>query len=286
MKIFKKIDEVRQQLAQDQSQGLTVGLVPTMGALHNGHISLVRQSMMKCQRTIVSIFVNPKQFGPDEDYDAYPRDLEGDSELLEQAGVDYVFAPSVEEMWPEGNLTSVEVSELSNILIGKLRPGHFRGVTTVVAKLFNIVQPDAAFFGEKDYQQVAIIRRMVEDLAFPVEIISVPILRDGDGVASSSRNKLLTAEDRKAAVAVPDSWKAAELLFKKGERKVKVLRDAVRSVLEREPRAVIEAIDFRDAETLQNIDDVIVNPAVLLLTVRFGSVRLIDQHVFSEEKKS
>lgn len=286
MKIFKKIDEVRQQLAQDQSQGLTVGLVPTMGALHNGHISLVRQSMMKCQRTIVSIFVNPKQFGPDEDYDAYPRDLEGDSKLLEQAGVDYVFAPSVEEMWPEGNLTSVEVSELSNILIGKLRPGHFRGVTTVVAKLFNIVQPDAAFFGEKDYQQVAIIRRMVEDLAFPVEIISVPILRDGDGVASSSRNKLLTAEDRKAAVAVPDSWKAAELLFKKGERKVKVLRDAVRSVLEREPRAVIEAIDFRDAETLQNIDDVIVSPAVLLLTVRFGSVRLIDQHVFNEEKKS
>lgn len=286
MKIFKKIDEVRQQLAQDQSQGLTVGLVPTMGALHNGHISLVRQSMMKCQRTIVSIFVNPKQFGPDEDYDAYPRDLEGDSKLLEQAGVDYVFAPSVEEMWPEGNLTSVEVSELSNILIGKLRPGHFRGVTTVVAKLFNIVQPDAAFFGEKDYQQVAIIRRMVEDLAFPVEIISVPILRDGDGVASSSRNKLLTAEDRKAAVAVPDSWNAAELLFKKGERKVKVLRDAVRSVLEREPRAVIEAIDFRDAETLQNIDDVIGNPAVLLLTVRFGSVRLIDQHVFSEEKKS
>lgn len=286
MKIFKKIDEVRQQLAQDQSQRLTVGLVPTMGALHNGHISLVRQSMMKCQRTIVSIFVNPKQFGPDEDYDAYPRDLEGDSKLLEQAGVDYVFAPSVEEMWPEGNLTSVEVSELSNILIGKLRPGHFRGVTTVVAKLFNIVQPDAAFFGEKDYQQVAIIRRMVEDLAFPVEIISVPILRDGDGVASSSRNKLLTAEDRQAAVAVPDSWKAAELLFKKGERKVKVLRDAVRSVLEREPRTVIEAIDFRDAETLQNIDDVIVNPAVLLLTVRFGSVRLIDQHVFSEEKKS
>lgn len=286
MKIFKKIDEVRQQLAQDQSQGLTVGLVPTMGALHNGHISLVRQSMMKCQRTIVSIFVNPKQFGPDEDYDAYPRDLEGDSKLLEQAGVDYVFAPSVEEMWPEGNLTSVEVSELSNILIGKLRPGHFRGVTTVVAKLFNIVQPDAAFFGEKDYQQVAIIRRMVEDLAFPVEIISVPILRDDDGVASSSRNKLLTGEDRKAAVAVPDSWKAAELLFKKGERKVKVLRDAVQSVLEREPRAVIEAIDFRDAETLQNIDDVIVSPAVLLLTVRFGSVRLIDQHVFSEEKKS
>lgn len=286
MKIFKKIDEVRQQLAQDQSQGLTVGLVPTMGALHNGHISLVRQSMMKCQRTIVSIFVNPKQFGPDEDYDAYPRDLEGDSKLLEQAGVDYVFAPSVEEMWPEGNLTSVEVSELSNILIGKLRPGHFRGVTTVVAKLFNIVQPDAAFFGEKDYQQVAIIRRMVEDLAFPVEIISVPILRDDDGVASSSRNKLLTDEDRKAAVAVPDSWKAAELLFKKGERKVKVLRDAVQSILEREPRAVIEAIDFRDAETLQNIDDVIVNPAVLLLTVRFGSVRLIDQHVFSEEKKS
>lgn len=280
MKIFKKIDDVRQQLAKDRKDGLTVGLVPTMGALHNGHLSLVLKSQAMCQRTLVSIFVNPKQFGPDEDYDAYPRNLEADCAFLGKANVDYVFAPSVEEMWPAGNSTSVEVEGLSHILVGKLRPGHFRGVTTVVAKLFNIVQPDFAFFGEKDYQQVVIIRRMVEDLAFPIKIISLPILRDDDGVASSSRNQLLDKEDRKAAVVVPKSWKAAAELFQKGERDINALRHAIKNVLENEPRAFIEAIDFRDAETLEEVKDQIGKPAVLLLTVRFGSVRLIDQYLF------
>lgn len=280
MKIFKKIDDVRQQLAKDRKDGLTVGLVPTMGALHNGHLSLVLKSQAMCQRTLVSIFVNPKQFGPDEDYDAYPRNLEADCAFLGKANVDYVFAPSVEEMWPAGNATSVEVEGLSHILVGKLRPGHFRGVTTVVAKLFNIVQPDFAFFGEKDYQQVVIIRRMVEDLAFPIKIISLPILRDDDGVASSSRNQLLGKEDRKAAVVVPKSWKAAAELFLKGERDINALRHAIKNVLENEPRAFIEAIDFRDAETLEEVKDQIGKPAVLLLTVRFGSVRLIDQYLF------
>lgn len=280
MKIFKKIDEVRQQLAQDRKVGMTVGLVATMGALHQGHLSLVSKSQGLCRRTIVSIFVNPKQFGPDEDYDAYPRDLEGDCDLLEKAGVDYVFAPSVAEMWPAGNVTNVEVEGLSKILIGELRPHHFRGVTTVVAKLFNIIQPDAAFFGEKDYQQVVIIRRMVTDLAFPVKIITVPILRDEDGVASSSRNKLLTHEDRKAAIVVPQSWKVAAELFHKGERNINSLRHAIMTILHNEPRAVTEAIDFRDAETLEVVNDKIDKPTVLLLTVRFGSVRLIDQYIF------
>lgn len=280
MKILKKIDDVRQQLAKDRKDGLTVGLVPTMGALHNGHLSLVLKSQAMCQRTLVSIFVNPKQFGPDEDYVAYPRNLEADCAFLGKANVDYVFAPSVEEMWPAGNATSVEVEGLSHILVGKLRPGHFRGVTTVVAKLFNIVEPDFAFFGEKDYQQVVIIRRMVEDLAFPIKIISLPILRDDDGVASSSRNQLLEKEDRKAAVVVPKSWKAAAELFQKGERDINTLRDAIKTVLENEPRAVTEAIDFRDAETLKEVEDKISRPTVLLLTVRFGSVRLIDQYLF------
>lgn len=280
MKILKKIDDVRQQLAKDRKDGLTVGLVPTMGALHNGHLSLVLKSQAMCQRTLVSIFVNPKQFGPDEDYVAYPRNLEADCAFLGKANVDYVFAPSVEEMWPAGNATSVEVEGLSHILVGKLRPGHFRGVTTVVAKLFNIVEPDFAFFGEKDYQQVAIIRRMVEDLAFPIKIISLPILRDDDGVASSSRNQLLDKEDRKAAVVVPKSWKAAAELFQKGERDINALRHAIKNVLENEPRAFIEAIDFRDAETLEEVEDKISRPTVLLLTVRFGSVRLIDQYLF------
>lgn len=280
MKILKKIDDVRQQLAKDRKDGLTVGLVPTMGALHNGHLSLVLKSQAMCQRTLVSIFVNPKQFGPDEDYVAYPRNLEADCAFLGKANVDYVFAPSVEEMWPAGNATSVEVEGLSHILVGKLRPGHFRGVTTVVAKLFNIVEPDFAFFGEKDYQQVVIIRRMVEDLAFPIKIICLPILRDDDGVASSSRNQLLEKEDRKAAVVVPKSWKAAAELFQKGERDINTLRDAIKTVLENEPRAVTEAIDFRDAETLEEVEDKISRPTVLLLTVRFGSVRLIDQYLF------
>ena len=280
MKIFETIDDIRHQLMEDRRKGLVIGLVPTMGALHQGHLSLVEKAQTVCQKTIVSIFVNPKQFGPDEDYEAYPRDLESDCAFLDKAGVDYVFAPSVAEMWPSGNMTSVEVEGLSDMLIGKLRPGHFRGVTTVVAKLFNIAQPDYAFFGEKDYQQLVIIRHMTKDLGFPVKIVSVPILRDEDGVASSSRNQLLTPEDRKAAIVVPQSWKAAARLFESGERKIEALRSAVSNILNKEPRAVLEAIDFRDAETLEEVKDSIDKPTVLLLTVRFGSVRLIDQYVF------
>lgn len=283
MKIFKTINDVRHQLAEDRRCGLTIGLVPTMGALHQGHLSLVNKSKATCKRTIVSIFVNPKQFAPDEDYQSYPRDLKGDCDLLEKADVDYVFAPPVEEMWPQGNVTKVEVEGLSKILIGQLRPHHFCGVTTVVAKLFNIVQPNVAFFGEKDYQQVVIIRQMVKDLAFPVEIVALPILRDEDGVASSSRNKLLTPQDRKAAIVIPKSWKAADEIFQKGERDITSLYKTIAAVLNEEPRATMEAIDFRDAETLAELKGEIVKPTVLLLTVRFGSVRLIDQHIFSKK---
>ncbi|MHC5306771.1 pantoate--beta-alanine ligase [Bartonella sp. LJL80] len=283
MKILKTIDEVRSHLAIDRSKGRSIGLVPTMGALHIGHLTLAKRSMAVCDKTLVSIFVNPKQFGPKDDFEAYPRDLEGDCKLLDKAEVDYVFAPSIAEMWPVGNQTSVDVAKLSNILMGRLRPGHFRGVTTVVAKLFNIVQPDKAFFGQKDFQQLTIIRRMVEDLAFPVEIVGVPTLRDEDGVASSSRNQLLSTEDRKAAAIIPASWKAADTLFRSGEHRVAELRNTVRSVLQQEPRALIESIDFRDLNTLKAIRGNVAKSAVLLLTVRFGTVRLIDQHILGEE---
>ncbi|WP_208541091.1 pantoate--beta-alanine ligase [Bartonella capreoli] len=279
MQILKTIAEVRQCIAKEQRLGLSIGFVPTMGALHGGHIALVQQAKVMCDRVLVSIFVNPKQFGPHEGFDMYPRDLAGDCALLKKAGVEYVFAPSTEEMWPLGNETVVRVEKLSHVLIGKLRPGHFCGVTSVVAKLFNIVQPDKAFFGEKDFQQLLIIRRMVKDLAFPVEIVGVPILRDADGVASSSRNQLLTLEDRKAAKIIPESGEAVVRLYSQGERSVNKLCKIARDILQKEPRAIIESIDLRDMETLCMFRGKLNKPAVLLLCVRFGEVRLIDQYI-------
>lgn len=283
MRILKTIAEVRQHIVEERRLGFSIGFVPTMGALHEGHLALVERAKELCDRVLVSIFVNPKQFGPHEDFNKYPRDLEGDCALLKKAYVEYVFAPSIEEMWPSGNETTVKVEKLSRILIGKLRPGHFYGVTSVVAKLFNIVQPDKAFFGEKDFQQILIIQRMVEDLAFPIEIIGVPILREADGVAYSSRNKFLTMEDRKAAQIIPESGKAIEKLYRQGERSVDKLRTAVRDILQQESRAIVESIDLRDMETLCVVKGKLEKPAVLLLTVRFGEVRLIDQYILQEK---
>ncbi|WP_375665922.1 pantoate--beta-alanine ligase [Bartonella sp. TT121SHDZB] len=283
MKILKTIAEVRRYTSEARRLGLSIGFVPTMGALHDGHLALVQCARAECDRVLVSIFVNPKQFGPHEDFSQYPRDLQGDCALLKEAGVEWVFAPSVDEMWPLGNDTIVQVKKLSRILMGKLRPGHFCGVTSVVAKLFNIVQPDKAFFGEKDFQQILIIRRMVEDLAFPIEIVGVPILRESDGVACSSRNQLLTLEDRKAAKIIPESGKAAEKLYHEGERSVDKLCKTVRDILQQETRAIIEAIDLRDMETLCVVKGTLNKPAVLLLTVRFGEVRLIDQYILQEK---
>ncbi|AFR26152.1 pantoate--beta-alanine ligase [Bartonella quintana] len=283
IKVLKTIAEVRRYIAEERRLGFSIGFVPTMGALHEGHLALVWRARAICDRILVSIFVNPKQFGPHEDFDKYPRDLMADCALLEKAGVEYVFAPSVEEMWPPGNETIVKVEKLSRILIGKLRPGHFCGVTSVVAKLFNIVQPDKAFFGEKDFQQILIVRRMVEDLAFPIEIVGVPILREADGVASSSRNQFLTLEERKAAKIIPESGKAAEKLYRQGERSVDKLCKIVRDILQQESRAIIEKIDLRDMETLSVVKGKLNKPAVLLLTVRFGKVMLIDQYILQEK---
>ncbi|WP_455475651.1 pantoate--beta-alanine ligase [Bartonella sp. B17] len=279
MQVLKTISEVRWCIAEERRLGFSIGFVPTMGALHDGHLALVQRARAMCDRILVSIFVNPKQFGPCEDFNKYPKDLMSDCALLKKEGVEYVFAPSVEEMWPLGNETIVKVEKLSRILMGRLRPGHFCGVTSVVAKLFNIVQPDKAFFGEKDFQQLLIIRRMVEDLAFPIEIVGVPILREADGVASSSRNQLLTLEDRKAAKIIPESGKAVEKLYRQGERSVDKLCKTAHNILQQESRAVIESIDLRDMRTLCVIKGQLDKPAVLLLTVRFGQVRLIDQYI-------
>jgi len=279
MKVIGTIAELRDTLKAERRQGKSIGLVPTMGYLHIGHLELVRRAKTATDVTVVSIFVNPTQFGPNEDLSTYPRDMEGDLAKLRAEGVDYVFTPEVAEIYRPGARTIVDNPDLSRILIGKIRPGHFRGVTTIVTKLFNIVQPDHAFFGEKDYQQLTIIRSMVSDLNMPIEITGVPTVREHDGVACSSRNALLTTADRKAAVILSQSLAKAEELVANGQRSVPSIRNAVRAVLETEKRATIESVDIRDARTLDPLSGKFRQPVVILLTVRFGKVRLLDQRV-------
>ncbi|WP_022712221.1 pantoate--beta-alanine ligase [Pseudochrobactrum sp. AO18b] len=282
MQLIRTIADLRTALRAERSTGKTIGFVPTMGYLHVGHLTLVKNSQQHCDVSVVSIFVNPTQFAPNEDLTQYPRDLPRDLKLLEEQGCDYVFAPDVNEMYPDSSgktSTYVDAGELSTILMGALRPHHFRGVATVVSKLFNIVQPDKAFFGEKDYQQLAVIKRMVADLNQPVDVIGVPTVREPDGLACSSRNSLLSAEDRAVAVILPQAMQLAQVLVDQGERSVTALRHAVVGKLQQEPRGEIEAVDIRDAETLAETAEQLTAPAVLLLTVRFGKTRLIDQHV-------
>ncbi|MBA8876579.1 pantoate--beta-alanine ligase [Phyllobacterium myrsinacearum] len=279
MKVISTIAELRAALKAERLKGKSIGLVPTMGYLHIGHMTLVRQSRAACDVTAVSIFVNPTQFGPNEDLSSYPRDMAGDLAKLKAEGVDYVFTPEVAEIYRAGAHTIVENPVLSRILIGKIRPGHFRGVSTVVTKLFNIVQPDHAFFGEKDYQQLTIIRRMVVDLDMPIVITGVPTVREEDGVACSSRNAMLKPEHRKAAVVLPRSLERADEMVARGQRSVAAIRNAVRSMLETEKRGEVESVDIRDAQTLDPVSGKFKQPVVILLTVRFGKVRLIDQRV-------
>ena len=218
MKICKTISEARVACCAARVKGRRLGLVPTMGALHEGHLSLVRAARAQCEAVAASIFVNPTQFGPTEDLSKYPRQFERDCELLEKEGVEILFAPSVEEMYPQGAVTWVAVEGLSEKLDGRSRPGHFRGVTTVVAKLFNIIEPHAAFFGQKDAAQLAVIRRMVRDLNFPVELVACPIVREPDGLAMSSRNAYLNSEERRQALVLQRSLQCIEQLFLSGER--------------------------------------------------------------------
>ncbi|PCI03915.1 MAG: pantoate--beta-alanine ligase [Hyphomicrobiales bacterium] len=263
-----------------RKNGHTIGLVPTMGFLHDGHMELVRQARAACDRVIVTIFVNPTQFGANEDLSSYPRDLERDIAMLKAEGVDAVFTPSPQEMYVRGSETIIEATRLSRILIGRIRPGHFRGVTTVVAKLFNICQPDRAYFGEKDYQQLQVIKRMVRDLDMPVEICGVPTVREADGLAMSSRNAMLGTKERRGSVILSQALFSAEDICLTTSVTAQKLTKFIRSQIETEPLAQIRSIDIRDAATLAPLRGKINRPAVALLAVSFGDVLLIDQRTF------
>jgi pantoate--beta-alanine ligase len=280
MLIIEQISAMREWSEAERAASRRVVLVPTMGFLHEGHLSLVREAKRRSDRVVVSIFVNPSQFGPTEDFGAYPRDFERDRRLLESELVDVVFHPRADEMYPEGSQTYVEVESLSRLLCGAKRPGHFRGVATVVAKLFNIVRPHAAIFGEKDYQQLQLIRRMVRDLNLDVEIVGRPIVREPDGLAMSSRNAYLTAPERQAAVCLSRSLCKAERLVKRGETSAKAVVGLVRVELEQEALATIEYVELRDAETLAEINN-IERAVVLALAVQIGKARLIDNRVLT-----
>lgn len=255
-----------------------VGLVPTMGYLHEGHLSLVRRAKEECDHVVVSIFVNPTQFGPNEDLAKYPRDLDRDLSLLEPLGTDLVWTPSAEEMYPQGYQTWVEVEAITRPLEGAMRPGHFRGVTTVVAKLFNAVQPHKAYFGQKDAQQAAVIRQMTRDLSYPIEIVVCPIVREADGLAMSSRNVYLDAEERKAATALFRALSAAKELYEAGERNAETLRRKMKEVLAGEPLAEVQYVSCADYDTLEELDTV-KGRTLLSMAVFIGKTRLIDNFV-------
>jgi pantoate--beta-alanine ligase len=256
-----------------------LGLVPTMGYLHEGHLSLVRQARAECGAVAVSIFVNPTQFGPREDLSRYPRDLDRDFRLLREENVDLVFVPDVSEIYPPGFSTYIDVREVTEPLEGALRPGHFQGVATVVCKLFNIVQPARAYFGQKDAQQTVVVRTMVRDLDMPLEVVVVPTSREPDGLAMSSRNVYLSDEQRRAAPVLYRALGAAGARFSAGERDAEALRQAMRAVLDAEPLARVEYISVADAQTLRELDQVGAAGALCSLAVRFGTTRLIDNLV-------
>jgi pantoate--beta-alanine ligase len=263
----------------------TIGFVPTMGALHEGHLSLVKAARARCDVVVVSVFVNPAQFGPQEDFTSYPRDLTNDSALLAESKVDYVFAPAVAEIYPEGFSTYVTVEGLSAGLEGAARPGHFRGVTTVVALLLNIVRPHFAFFGQKDAQQAIVIKQMVHDLAFDCEVVALPTARAESGLALSSRNDYLDDEQRSAATVLYQSLSRAAAEYDKGERKAERLMEAVKSTIEKEPLARIEYVSINDAETLEQLDELGDRPALISMAAFIGKTRLIDNVVLGKAKK-
>lgn len=259
-----------------------ISFVPTMGYLHDGHASLLREGRKRGDVLVLSIFVNPIQFGKNEDLDRYPRDLEKDCLLAEKCGVDVVFIPTIEEMYPKGFQTGVTVRDISLPLCGGSRPGHFDGVATVVAKLFNIVRPDVALFGNKDYQQLAVIRRMTADLNLPVEIVGMPIVRESDGLAMSSRNAYLSASERKSALCLYRAIKRARNLYLEGELSVAALAGETVAIIRQESAATIDYVEFRNGTTLDELT-VANDSTVLALAIKIGQTRLIDNTVFGEE---
>jgi pantoate--beta-alanine ligase len=275
MKICKTIEEMRSASSATRREGKRFGFVPTMGALHEGHLSLVRAAKAKSDVVAVSIFVNPLQFGPTEDLAKYPRSFERDREFLEKEAVDILFAPQTEEMYPKGAVTYVTVEGLSEKLCGSSRPGHFRGVTTVVAKLFHIVEPDLAFFGQKDAAQATIIRRMVRDLNLPVEIVVCPIVREPDGLAMSSRNAYLSPQERKTALVLNRSLTETKNRFDQGERNASVLIAVGKQIVAQEPAARLDYFEILDPGTLDPIQ-ALTSPALVAVAAFVGNTRLID----------
>lgn len=279
MKIVTTIAEAKEQIKEWRSQGLSVGLVPSMGYLHEGHASLMKEAVKQMDKVAVSVFVNPTQFGPGEDYDSYPRDLDHDIAICEEQGVDLIFHPSVEEMYGKNYNTYVTMETLGDELCGKSRPIHFRGVCTVVTKLFNIITPDKAFFGQKDAQQLAIIKRMVKDLNMNLEVVGCPIIREDDGLAKSSRNTYLSPEERQAALILSKTIFMGQEMVKNGERDVKTLLDAMKANIETEPLAKIDYVEVVDGETMQKVEK-IEESVLVAMAVYIGSTRLIDNFMY------
>lgn len=279
MKVESTVTGVREKVRQWRKEGLSIGFVPTMGYLHEGHASLIKAAKQDSDRVVVSIFVNPMQFGPSEDLASYPRDLQKDSELCDGLGVDLIFNPEPEEMYHKGFSTYVDMSVLTEELCGLSRPVHFRGVCTVVSKLFNIVQPDRAYFGQKDAQQLAVIRHMVDDLNMDIEIVSCPIIREKDGLAKSSRNTYLSDKERSAALVLSRSIKLGKELVQNGEQDTKNITDAMKKLIEEEPLARIDYVKAVDGLTMQQISRV-QKPMLVAIAVYIGKTRLIDNFVW------
>lgn len=285
MKLIKTIEETRKEISQYRQKGASIALVPTMGALHEGHESLMERSLSENDITVVSIFVNPTQFGPSEDFDSYPRNLDQDLAICRKMGVDIVFAPDVNEMYPKDYDTFIEIGSVATILEGASRPGHFRGVATVVSKLFNIITPDRAYFGQKDAQQVAVIRKMVYDLNIPVSIVPCPIIREQDGVAKSSRNQYLSEMERKQSVILSQTLQLGEELLRSGETDSRLILDKMKQNLETEQAARLEYIKIRDAKQLKEVAQ-IDQPIFILIAAYIGSTRLIDNLFFDPEEET
>lgn len=281
MQIVVTVEEVRKQVKSWREEGLTVGLVPTMGYLHEGHKSLIDKAVEQNDRVVVSVFVNPIQFGPTEDLATYPRDLERDAALCEKAGASLIFHPEPENMYFDDFCTYIDMENLTKGLCGKTRPTHFRGVCTVVGKLFNIVQPDRAYFGQKDAQQLAVIRRMVRDLNFNLEIVGCPIIREEDGLAKSSRNTYLSPEERKAAVILHKGLTKGEEMVRAGEKNAAVVKKAIRDIIESEPLAKIDYVEIVDFDNIQE-KEVLDGSVLAAVAVYIGKTRLIDNFIIME----
>lgn len=280
IKVVSTVCETRAQVKEWKNQGLTVGLVPTMGYLHEGHQSLIKKAVEENDRVVVSVFVNPIQFAPNEDLETYPRDLEADKRLCDSTGADLIFHPTPDEMYPDGFSTHIQMDNLTKELCGKTRPTHFGGVCTVVGKLFNIVQPDKAYFGQKDAQQLAIIKRMVRDLNFDIEIVGCPIIREPDGLAKSSRNTYLNADERKAALILSKAIKLGEELVADGERNAQTVIKAMTDKINTEPLARIDYVNVVDALSIEPLD-VIKGEVLVAIAVYIGKTRLIDNFIIN-----